>query len=102
MHGKRGSLTHLAPKASPGPAGSYPTAIAARHLRKLSVLGLTLGGLVLLAGCSGKTTGASSITTDSARLNAVGSCDNPDCSAFMRWRKVGTTPWTKGPTISGI
>ncbi len=74
MHGKRGSLAHLDPKASPGPAGWHPSAIAARHLRKLFVLGLTLGGLVLLAGCSGKTTGASDITHVSAKLHATGRC----------------------------
>src|SRR3954451_12561325 len=91
MHGKRGSLTHLAPKASPGPAGSHPTAIAARHLRKLFLLGLTLGGLVLLAGCSGKTTGASNITSDSANLRATGGCDAGEtCTWYWEYWPAGS------------
>lgn len=43
-------------------------------LRKLAILGLTLGALVLLAGCSGKTTGATDITHVSAKLHATGRC----------------------------
>ena len=43
-------------------------------LRKLCVLGLTLGALVFLAGCSGKTTGATEITPVSAKLHATGRC----------------------------
>ena len=79
-----------------------PRLIGNAGCRKLSALGLALGAVVLLAGCSGKTTGATNVTTTSARLNASGSCDNPNCSAYIRWRKVGTTTWTNGPTISGI
>jgi glucose/arabinose dehydrogenase len=51
--------------------------------------------LVALSACSGRTTGATNITDTSARLNAVGSCDT-SCSAFMRWRRAGTTTWTNG------
>ena len=47
---------------------------------------------VLLAGCSGRTTGATIITDTSARLNAVGSCDTT-CQVFIRWRKAGTSAW---------
>ena len=46
-----------------------------RRLRKLCVLGLTMGALVLLAGCSGKTTGTTDITHVSAKLHATGRCD---------------------------
>ena len=63
--------------------------------------GLALG-VLLLAGCSGATTGARNVRRDSARLYANGSCDSGDCSAYMRWRKVGTTTWTKGPTVAHI
>ncbi len=65
--------------------------------------------LALLAGCSGHTTGASDIKlqpggTYSAKLNAVGSCDHGSpttpCTAYTRWRKVGTSAWTNGPTVT--
>jgi hypothetical protein len=67
---------------------------------------LGLGAILALAACSGQTTGATNVTQQndgsySARLNAVGSCDQ-SCSAFMRWRQVGTTAWTNGPTSNGI
>jgi hypothetical protein len=61
------------------------------------------------AGCSGRTTGASQIIqradgSYSAKLNAVGSCDkgspSTPCTAYMRWRVVGTNAWTNGPTIT--
>ena len=54
---------------------------------------------VLLAGCSGRTTGATIITDTTARLNAVGSCDTT-CQVFIRWRKAGTSAWTNGPVIN--
>ena len=61
---------------------------------------------LVLAGCSGRTTGAINVAqqsngTYSARLNARGSCDQT-CSAFIRWRRVGTATWTNGPTINDI
>jgi hypothetical protein len=67
---------------------------------------LVLGAILALAACSGQTTGATNVTQQndgsySARLNAVGSCDQ-SCSVFMRWRRVGTTTWTNGPTSTGI
>jgi BNR repeat-like domain len=65
---------------------------------------LGLGAILALVACSGQTTGATNVTQQndgsySARLNAVGSCDQ-SCSAFIRWRRVGTTAWTNGPTIN--
>jgi hypothetical protein len=65
---------------------------------------LGLGAILVLAACSGQTTGATNVTQQndgsySARLNAVGSCDQ-SCSAFIRWRRVGTTAWTNGQTIN--
>jgi lysophospholipase L1-like esterase len=66
-----------------------------------AVVLLALGAVVLLAGCSGNTTGATKIRASSARLNAVGSCDQ-SCSAYVRWRKVGTTPWTNPTPITNI
>jgi BNR repeat-like domain len=65
-----------------------------------------LGAVLVLAACSGQTTGASNIAqqTDgsyTARLNATGSCDQ-SCSTFMRWRRVGTTAWTNGPTTNNV
>jgi hypothetical protein len=64
---------------------------------------LGVAAIFLLAACSGHTTGATNIAQQSdgsysARLNAIGSCDQ-SCSAFMRWRRAGTTAWTNGPTI---
>ena len=76
--------------------------------RRFGCLLLVIGALAVLAGCSGKTTGASEITKHpggsySAKLNAVGSCDkgssSTPCSGYMRWRVVGTTTWTNGPTV---
>jgi outer membrane protein assembly factor BamB len=59
--------------------------------------------VALLAGCSGRTTGATDIGAvisrtefyAFAKLNAVGSCDQ-HCTFFMRWRRSGTTAWTNG------
>jgi hypothetical protein len=64
---------------------------------------LGLGAILVLAACSGQTTGATNVAQQNdgsytARLNAVGSCDQ-SCSAFFRWRRVGTTAWTNGPTV---
>jgi BNR repeat-like domain len=68
----------------------------------LCLLGLV--AILALAACSGQTTGATNVSQQndgsySARLNATGSCDQ-SCSAFIRWRRVGTTAWTNGPTIN--
>jgi BNR repeat-like domain len=65
-----------------------------------------MGAVLVLTACSGHTTGATNVAqqTDgsySARLNAIGSCDQ-SCSIFMRWRPAGTTAWTNGPTINNI
>lgn len=77
-------------------------------VRRLGCLLLGIGALVVLAGCSGKTTGASQATKHpdgsySAKLNAVGSCDkgspSTPCTAYMRWRAVGTATWTNGPSV---
>ena len=54
---------------------------------------------VLVAGCSGRTTGATIVTDTTARLNAVGSCD-ANCQVFMRYRKAGTSAWTNTPVIN--
>jgi glucose/arabinose dehydrogenase len=55
--------------------------------------------LVALSGCSGKTTGATNITDKTARLNAFGSCET-NCSAYVRWRRVGTSTWTNAPSFT--
>jgi outer membrane protein assembly factor BamB len=76
-----------------------------RGLRHPVALGLF--ALVLIAGCSGRTTGATNITSlisrvevsASAQLNAVGSCSE-HCTFFMRWRRVGDADWTNGPMHS--
>ena len=54
---------------------------------------------LLVAGCSGRTTGATIVTDTTARLNAVGSCD-ANCQVFMRYRKAGTSAWTNAPVIN--
>ena len=66
--------------------------------RRAIVLALALGTIAVLAGCAGNTTRATDITENSAQLNAIGTCALSDCSAYMRWRRVGNTDWTKGPT----
>ncbi len=78
------------------PSGTHATARVAAGLAVALVL----------AGCSGRTTGATNVAqqsdgTYSARLNARGSCDQ-SCSAFIRWRRVGTATWINGPTINDI
>jgi BNR repeat-like domain len=65
-----------------------------------------LAAVLVLAACSGHTTGATNIAQQSdgsytARLTATGSCDE-SCSTFMRWRRVGTTAWTNGPIANDI
>jgi hypothetical protein len=65
-----------------------------------------MGAVLVLAACSGHTTGATNVAqqTDgfySARLNAIGSCDQ-SCSVYMRWRSVGTTAWTNGPIGNNV
>lgn len=70
---------------------------------------LAVAAMALFAGCSGHTTGASQIEqqpdgTYSAKLNAIGSCDegspSTPCKAYTRWRRVGTNAWTNGPTVT--
>jgi hypothetical protein len=61
-------------------------------------------GAIALAGCSGRTTGATNVTQQSngsysARLNAVGSCSQ-SCAAYIRWRQVGTSAWTNGTQLN--
>jgi glucose/arabinose dehydrogenase len=65
---------------------------------RASTVALAVVAVVLVAGCSGKTTGATNVADSSATLNAVGSCDTA-CSAYMRWRKAGTTTWTNAPSF---
>ena len=70
-----------------------------RPLRKLSVLALTLGGLVLLAGCSGKTTGATEITPVSAKLHATGRCDaGQTCTWYWEYWPANAYRGTSTPT----
>ena len=76
-----------------------------RTLRPPVALALLV--LALLAGCSGRTTGATNISvstsrvnfTATAQLNAIGSCSE-QCTFFMRWRRIGTDAWTNGPSHS--
>lgn len=83
---------------------------ATRWITDPKVVSLLLGVAVsaVLAGCTGRTTGASQIErqadgTFSAKLNAIGSCDkgspSKPCTAFTRWREVGTRAWTNGPAV---
>ena len=64
----------------------------------LVVLGL---GVLLVAGCSGRTTGAShhNSSNNTIRLNAIGSCDTT-CTALMRFRVVGSSAWTNTPSFN--
>jgi hypothetical protein len=77
-------------------------------MRRPGFLLLGIGALAVFAGCSGHTTGASHLTEQpdgsySAKLNAVGSCDegspSTPCTAYMQWRAVGTNAWTKSRSI---
>jgi hypothetical protein len=68
------------------------------RLRARSSVVVLAFAAVLLAGCSGRTTGATNIARQSdgsysAVLNAVGSCDQ-SCTVYMRWRAVDTSDWT--------
>ena len=89
----------MVPSAS-DPAGSAPRVTT--QSRRLVIALLAVAAMALLAGCSGWTTGATNITSNSARLKAVGSCGGGDCSAFIRWRQSGTNTWTNGTTITHI
>jgi outer membrane protein assembly factor BamB len=63
--------------------------------------------LLLLVGCSARTTGATNISNATSRtaffatvqLNGVGSCSE-HCTFYMRWRKLGAAAWTNGPQHS--
>jgi RHS repeat-associated protein len=46
---------------------------------------LVLGMVLLLAACSGKTTGTTNITRYSATLNSVGSCGSESCRWYWEW-----------------
>lgn len=74
--------------------------------RHKCLVAVAAAAALVLAACSGRTTGAVNITqqpdgTVSVKLTAIGSCSQ-SCSAYLRWRLVGTTAWTNGPTINGI
>jgi DNA uptake protein ComE-like DNA-binding protein len=77
-------------------------------MRRLGCLVASLAALAALAGCEGRTTGVSDVNeetdgTYSAKLNAVGSCEqgsrDTPCTAYLRWREVGTDDWTTGRRI---
>jgi hypothetical protein len=77
-------------------------------MARLGCLLMGLTALAVFAACSGRTTGASDITEQpdgsySAKLNGVGTCDegssSTPCTAYIRWREVGTDAWTNGPSI---
>ena len=80
-------------KISPSPAA--PARFDGARWSPAALVGLA----VALAGCSGKTTGATNVNDTGARLNAVGSCDKT-CSAYIRWRKAGSTTWTDSPVLA--
>lgn len=72
-------------------------------MRLRAGIGLVLAAAVL-AGCSGRTTGATNIAqqsdgTYSAQLHAIGSCDTT-CTAYMRWRQVGTSTWASSQPLT--
>ena len=69
-----------------------------RSRRRNYLLASALVTALVLAGCSGRTTGATNITVQgdgsvSAALNAIGSCSQ-SCTAYVRWRVVGSSTWT--------
>ena len=74
--------------------------IGRRRRRQLYVAALALGILVLV-GCSGRTTVPSEYNSanNTIKLNALGSCDT-SCTAFMRFRVVGTSTWTNTPSFN--
>jgi hypothetical protein len=76
--------------------------------RRIAAAPVVCALLAALAGCSGHTTGASDIAlqpdgTYSAKLNAIGSCDKGSpktpCTAYTRWRELGTNAWTNGRSV---
>src|SRR4051794_23384108 len=77
--------------AAQGRAGAERAGGRRRGAGRLVLLCLALA---LLAGCAGRTTGATEVQDTSARLNARGSCDTA-CSAYVRWRKAGTAAWSQ-------
>jgi glycosyl hydrolase family 43 len=94
VHGQRPASTDSGCAAD----GAATAAQEGSGVRRLGLAAITAATVLSLPGCSGKTTGATNITKESAwsysaRLNAVGSCDTT-CTAFMRWRPVGQTTWT--------
>jgi hypothetical protein len=77
-------------------------------MRRLGCLFVAVAVLAAIVGCSGRTIGASQITEQpdglySAKLNAIGTCEKGSkrtpCTAYVRWREVGTDAWTNGPPI---
>jgi hypothetical protein len=77
-------------------------------MRRLGCMFVAGAALAAIVGCSGRTIGASQITEQpdglySAKLNAIGTCEKGSkrtpCTAYVRWRAVGTDAWTNGPPI---
>ena len=69
-----------------------------------------LGAVLLLAACSGKTTGTTNITSTSATLNSLGSCASGEtCRWYWEYWATGsprttstkTAGWRTGPRRSG-
>ena len=61
------------------------------QLRRFSVLALVLATAALLAGCSGRTTGASDVTSSSALLTAAVSCGaRESCRSYFEYWPAGT------------
>ncbi|MFN8160278.1 MAG: Ig-like domain-containing protein [Solirubrobacterales bacterium] len=67
---------------------------------RLGALLLALGAVLLIAGCGGRTTGATDVSSASATLNSVVSCDAGPCKAYTHWRAAGAQTWIDGPVTN--
>ena len=66
--------------------------------RRVVVVSVAVVAALVLAACSGKTTGASNVSQSAAQLNFTGSCGSGEnCSWYTQYRKVGTSTWTQTP-----
>jgi parallel beta-helix repeat protein len=76
-----------------------PSSAGQPRRRRIGIAALAIAALVLL-GCEGRTTGASRFNSanNTIALNGVGSCDT-QCTAYIHYRRLGTSPWTDTPTF---
>ncbi len=70
-----------------------------RNVKRAGLFIAAAVGAVALSACSGRTTGASDVSSSTARLWAYGQCDQ-SCTVYQHYRQVGASAWNDTPHLN--